>query len=373
MIPISKPLIGEAEQAAVQRVLASGVLAQGPRVAEFERAFAEFVGVKHAVATSNGTTALHAALLAHGVGPGDEVITTPFTFIASVNSILYTGARPVFVDIDSSFNIDARQIEAAITPRTKAIMPVHLYGQPADIDVIAAIAREHKLALVEDACQAHGAELGGRRVGSFGTGCFSFYATKNMTTGEGGMLTTDDDELARAARRVINHGMQVRYYHETLGYNYRMTDLAAAIGIEQLRRLPEFNARRSATAEFFDHRLSAVLGLRLPRRLAGRTHVFHQYTVRITPEFGMPRDEVAAELGRRGIGTGIYYPVPVHHQASIRALGLPEPHLPVAEQMAAEVLALPVHPALTDQDRSSIADALLGISLEQAAVGAGAA
>jgi len=358
VISISKPLIGEEEQAAVRRVLESGVIAQGPRVAEFERAFAAFVGVKHAVATSNGTTALHAALLAHGVGPGDEVITTPFTFIASVNAILYTGATPVFVDIDESFNIDARLIEAAITQRTRAIMPVHLYGQTADMRAIGELAAARGLAVVEDACQAHGATFDGRGAGSFGTGCFSFYATKNMTTGEGGMITTDDDDVALRARRIINHGMQVRYYHDTLGFNYRMTDVAAAIGIEQLKKLPAFNVRRAANARFYDDQLAAVPGLRIPGIAPGRGHVYHQYTLRITPEFGRARDEVAEELGKKGISTGVYYPVPVHQQASVRQFLSGEPVLPVAERTAREVLAIPVHPGVGDDDRGFIVDTL---------------
>jgi perosamine synthetase len=356
VIAISRPLIGEEEQAAVRRVLESGAIAQGPRVAEFERAFAAFVGVRHAIATSNGTTALHAALLAHGVGRGDEVITTPFTFIASVNAILYTGARPVFVDIDESFNIDAESIEAAIGPRTRAIMPVHLYGQPADMGAICAIARRHRLAIVEDACQAHGATFEGRKAGAFGIGCFSFYATKNMTTGEGGMITTDDDELALRARRIINHGMRVRYYHETLGYNYRMTDVAAAIGIEQLKKLPSFNARRAENARFYDQRLAGVAGLIAPRALPNRTHVYHQYTLRVTGETGVDRDQLAAALADEGITTGVYYPLPAHRQESLRTAGLGAADLPAAEAAARQVLAIPVHPSLTERERSSIVE-----------------
>jgi dTDP-4-amino-4,6-dideoxygalactose transaminase len=356
VIPISKPLIGEEEQAAVRRVLESGTIAQGPRVAEFERAFAGFIGVKQAIATSNGTTALHAALLAHGVGPGDEVITTPFTFIASVNAILYAGARPVFVDIDESFNIDAELIESAITSRTRAIMPVHLYGQPADMRAICDIAREHQLAIVEDACQAHGASFGERKAGAFGTGCFSFYGTKNMTTGEGGMITTDDDDLAQRVRRIINHGMRIRYYHETLGYNYRMTEVAAAIGIEQLKKLPSFNARRAENADFYNQQFAGVVGLIAPRVLPNRTHVYHQYTLRVTGETGVDRDQLASALGDEDITTGIYYPVPVHRQESLRVAGLGTADLPVAEQMAREVLAIPVHPGLTEAERSLIVE-----------------
>ncbi len=362
MIPISKPLLGEEEQAAVRRVLKSGTLAQGPKVAEFECVFADFIGVKYAIATANGTTALHTALLAHGIGPGDEVITTPFTFIASVNAILYTGARPVFVDIDESFNINPELIEVAITECTRAIMPVHLYGQPADMEAIGRIASKYDLIIIEDACQAHGAEFNGRKVGSFGTGCFSFYATKNMTTGEGGMITTNDDEVAEKVRLIINHGMKVRYCHDVLGYNYRMTEVAAAIGIEQLTKLPAFNARRIETAGFYNERLANIPGLVIPKVYPRRTHVYHQYTIRITPAFGRNRDEVAEALHQKGIGAGIYYPIPVHRQKSIQARDLGDSSFPVAEQMAYEVLSLPVHPSVTDEQREYIARVLESLS-----------
>jgi dTDP-4-amino-4,6-dideoxygalactose transaminase len=330
------------------------VLAQGPRVAEFERAFAAYIDVRHAIATSNGTTALHAALLAHGVGPGDEVVTVSFTFIASVNSILYTGATPRLVDIDASYNLDPSQLEQAITPRTRAIMPVHLFGQPCDMETIMEVARRHGLLVVEDACQAHGAQFHGKRTGSMGTGCFSFYATKNMTTGEGGMITTDDDAVAARARLLINHGMRVRYQHETLGYNFRMTDLAAAIGIEQLKQLESFNARRAETAAFFDEHLGSVPGLVLPKLEPGRTHVYHQYTLRVLPEFPLSRDQLAAALNAQGIGTGIYYPIPVHQQQAFDGCTWARVSLPRTEIFSAQVLSLPVHPLVTDDDRSHI-------------------
>ena len=253
MIPISKPYIGEEEKKAVLEVLDSGMLVQGPRVAKFEEKFAAACGTKFAVATSSGTTALHLALLAHGIGPGDEVITTPFTFMASVNSILYTGAKPVFVDIQAdSFNIDPEQVERAVTPRTKAILPVHLYGQSCDMDRLMAIAARHQLAVIEDACQAVGAEFHGKRVGGFGTGCFSLYATKNVMSAEGGMITTDDEALAQKCRMLRNHGMQRRYYHDLLGYNFRMTDLNAAIGLAQIERLEAFTAQRQANAAYLE-------------------------------------------------------------------------------------------------------------------------
>ena len=232
MIPISKPQFGDEELTLIREVLQSEIVAQGPKVAQLEQEFAAQVShTNHAVASSSGTTALHLALLAHGIGPGDEVITSPFTFIASANSILYTGATPTFIDIlPDTFNINPELIEAAITPRTKAIMPVHLYGLMADMDPIMDIAQRHNLAVIEDAAQAHGAMYEGRYAGTFGTGCFSLYATKNMTSAEGGMVTTDDAEIADRVKLLRAHGSRVRYYHDMLGYNYRMSDLHAAVG-----------------------------------------------------------------------------------------------------------------------------------------------
>jgi dTDP-4-amino-4,6-dideoxygalactose transaminase len=348
MIPIAQPLIGEAEQRAVLEVLASGMLAQGPRVQAFEEAFASYCGVRHAIATSSGTTALQVALLAHGIGPGDEVITTPFTFIASANAILYTGARPVFVDIEpGTFNLDPALIEAAITPRTRAILPVHLFGLPATMDPILEIARRFGLTVIEDACQAHGAEYNGRRVGSFGTGCFSFYPTKNMTTAEGGMITTDDDAVADKCRVLRQHGMRQRYYHDELGFNFRMTDLHAAIGIAQLAKLESFNERRIANADYLNKRLR---GFGTPAIPAGRRHVFHQYTLRVRDG---RRDAVLEALSGRGIGCGVYYPVPVHLQKLYRDLGYCD-HLPEAARASREVLSLPIHPGLTGEDLQKI-------------------
>lgn len=358
MIPISKPAIGENEKRNALEVLNSGMLAQGPRVAEFERAFANYIGVKHAIATSNGTTALHTALLAQGIGAGDEVITTPFTFIASVNAILYSGATPRLLDIDDSFNLDVTRIEAVMTPRTRAIMPVHLFGQPCDMDAVLELAKRHNLIIIEDACQAHGAEFSAKRVGSFGTGCFSFYATKNMTTGEGGMITTNDDDVALRARMLINHGMRVRYQHETLGYNFRLTEIAAAIGIEQLKQLGRLNARRIETAAFYDERLAAVPGLSLPRVSAHRTHVYHQYTLRVLPSFPLNRNQLQSELTARGIGTGIYYPTPAHRQASVTGLEWASETFPRADEFASQVLSIPVHPLVRDSEREFIAETL---------------
>lgn len=351
MIPIARPQMGEDEKSRVWEAMASGSLAQGPRVREFEERFAAFVGADHAVATSSGTTALHLALLGYDIGPGDEVITVPFTFIASASSILYTGARPVFVDIDEhDFTMDVTQVEAAITPRTKAIMPVSLYGQPADMPAIAEIAARHGLAVVEDACQAHGAAIGDRRSGTWGAGTFSFYPTKNMTTGEGGMLTTDDAELADRVRLLREHGMKVRYHHDVVGYNFRLTDIAAAIGLAQLPKLDAYNERRRAIAARYDRELR---GVTTPTVRAGVTHVYHQYTIRVRD-----RDAFAERLKERGIGSAIYYPIPVHRQKPFVALGYGDGTYPVTDRLTEEVLSIPVHPSLSDGEVQQVLEAV---------------
>jgi perosamine synthetase len=345
MISIAKPQIGEEEKQAVLEVLDSGMIAQGPRVKAFEEAFALMCGVKHAIATASGTTALHVALLAAGIGKGDEVITSPFTFIASANSILYCGALPVFVDIDPlTFNIDPALIEAAITPRSKAILPVHLFGLSCDMDAILSIAEKHNLLVIEDACQSHGALYKGKRVGSFGIGTFSFYPTKNMTSAEGGMITTHDDAIAEKCRVLRQHGMRRRYYHDELGFNFRMTDVHAAIGLEQLKKLESRNAQRRANARYLSEHLQ---GVSVPHEPEGCSHVYHQYTVRLP---GGRRDALRLFLQESGVGCEIYYPVPVHKQAFYtQELGY-DLTLPEAEKAAAEVLSLPVHPALTQSD-----------------------
>lgn len=352
MIPIAQPIIGEEEKRAVLSVLESGQLAQGAVVEEFERAFARWVGVRHAVATSNGTTALHIALLAHGVGEGDEVITTPFTFIASANSVLYTGARPIFVDIEiDTFNIDPAKIEAAITPRTKAIMPVHLYGNPADIRAITSIADRHGLSVIEDAAQAHGAKVDGEPVGSFGTGCFSFYPTKNMTSGEGGMITTNDDTIADTARLLRAHGSRERYKHEMLAYNFRMTDIHAAIGLSQMSKINDWNRQRQVNAARLTELLGDVAVTPVTRDWA--EHVYHQYTLRVPGG----RADLPQRLAALGIGTGVHYPIPVHRQPMYRDLGYAD-SLPNSEQAAAEVLSLPVHPSLREEELGTVAAAV---------------
>ncbi len=352
MIPIAKPLLGKEEINAVTEVLSSGMIAQGPKVEEFELAFAEYTGCGYAAAVNSGTAALHIALLAHGVGKGDEVITSPFSFIATANSILYTGAKPVFADIESdTYNIDPEKIQEKITPKTRAIMPVHLYGHPADMRAIMEIANDNKLIVIEDACQSHGAECLGKKVGSFGTGAFSFYPTKNMTTSEGGMLTTDEKEIAEKAKMIRAHGSKVRYLHEVLGFNLRMTDIAAAIGLVQLGKLDGFTATRQKNAEVLSSGLKGISGIVPPVTKGDCTHVFHQYTIRAEK-----RDQLAAFLKEKEIGTGIHYPISIHKQPVYRELGYRD-SLPVSEKATEEVLSLPVHPSLSRTDLQEIVEA----------------
>ncbi len=353
MINMAKPQIGEEEKKAVLEVLDSGIIAQGPRVKAFEEAFAAMCGVKYAIATTSGTTALHTALLAHGIGEGDEVITSAFTFIASANSVLYVGARPVFVDIDpATFNLNPALIEAAITPHTKAILPVHLYGLTCDMDPIMAIAKKHNLIVVEDACQSHGAEYKGRKAGSFGTGTFSLYPTKNMTSGEGGVITTDDSAIDEECRVLRQHGMRKRYYHDELGFNFRMTDIHAAIGLEQLKKLARFNEIRQANAKFLSTHLKGVTVPAVPQ---GCKHVYHQYTVRVP---GGKRDALRTYLQEHGVGSEVYYPVPIHQQTFyLQDLGYNQ-SLPETERAALEVLSLPVHPGLSSVDLETIVTAV---------------
>ena len=349
MIPIARPDIGAEEIAAVTEVLESGMIAQGKRVKELEDAWAEFVGVRHAIATGNGTLALMAIFAGIGLEPGDEVITVSHTFAATANAILSTGATPVFVDIEpDTYLIDAKKIERAITPRTRAICPVHLFGLVADMDMIRAIADRHGLIVVEDACQAHGAAFRNRMAGSFGHGAFSLYATKNMTTAEGGFITTNDDALADWLRLYRNQGMRARYQFEMLGYNFRMTDLAAAIGLAQFAKLARNTARRQAIAARYDEAFGE-LPIGLPITPDGRTHVFHQYTL----DVGGARDAIVTDLRDAGVGADIYYPIPVHRQPYIMERGL-HADLPVTDAAAARTLALPMFPGLTDAEQNQV-------------------
>lgn len=362
MISIASPVLGDDETEAVISVLKSGMLAQGPKVEEFEEAFASYTGTEYGIATNSGTAALHIALLASGIGKGDEVITTPFSFIATGNAILFCGAKPVFADIDeNTFNVNPSLIYEKITPKTKAILPAHLYGQPCNMKEIVQICEDHNLILIEDACQAHGAEYQGKKVGSFGIGCFSFYPTKNMTTGEGGMITTHDEEIAEKARMIRNHGREETYLHEIVGYNYRMTDIAAAIGICQLKKLDEFNRQRIENAKFLTKEISKIEGLIPPFVAPNVRHAFHQFTIKVTEDFGISRGALKEKLEQAGIIAEIYYPLPIPQQPLYQKSGYNSEHLPNSEKAAEEVLSLPVHPSLTEEELSYIVQTIKNI------------
>ncbi|HXF69486.1 MAG TPA: DegT/DnrJ/EryC1/StrS family aminotransferase [Thermoflexus sp.] len=351
-IPMARPLFDDETREALLEVLDSGRLAQGPRVLEFEERFAEWAQVPFAIAVSNGTAALLLALMAIGIGPQDEVITTPFTFVATANAILFLGARPVFADVrPSTLNLDPEAVEQRITPRTRAILLVHLYGNPCEIDAFVELAERYGLALIEDAAQAHGALYRGQPVGSFGIGCFSFYATKNMTTGEGGMITTWNPQLARRLRMLRDHGQSDKYVHEILGLNFRMTELQAVLGIGQLKHIDAWNARRRAIAEFYNRHLRKVRPVEIT---PNSTPACHLYTVRIDPRL---RDAVRERLQQAGIETGIHYPTPVHRQPLYQRLGYHE-SFPVAEKAAQEVLSLPIHPTLRDEELHYVVEQL---------------
>ncbi len=351
MIPLSRPILGEQEIQAVVDVLRSGHLASGPQVAEFEKEFADYVDSSECVAVGSGTAALHVGLLALGVGHGDEVIVPSFTFAASANAVALTGARPVFADVEDSFySITADLVEPLITERTVAVMAVHLYGHPAPMKELVELCERHGLAVVEDAAQAHGATVDGRPVGSLGSfGAFSFYPTKNMTTGEGGMISTSDPDLARTARLLRSQGMEQRYVHEIVGLNERMTELEAAIGRIQLTRLPAWIDGRIANAAILNSALDGHVTV--PSTADGARHVFHQYTIRSTR-----RDAIMAALTSAGIGFGIYYPKGTHAQAPYAHLGA---QLPVTERITEEVLSLPVRPDLEPQELARVIEVVL--------------
>jgi perosamine synthetase len=362
MISMASVQIDEESTKAILDVVKSGQIAQGPRVEEFEKAFAAYIGTKYAITVNSGTAALHVALITAGIAEGDEVITTSFSFIATANCCLFVGAKPVFVDIDEkTFNIAPQLIEKKITPRTKAVIIVDLYGQPCDMDEIVAICKKHNLALIEDACQAHGAEFKGRKVGSFGIGCFSFYPTKNMTTGEGGMITSNDAEITRKAKLARQHGQSQRYVHDVLGYNFRMTDIAAALGLCQLKKLDIANAKRIKNAGYLTEHISKIKGLIPPSVGPNRSHVFHQYTIMITPEYKYSREELQKKLLEKGVSTIIYYPTPIHRQPYYKDLGYKDV-LPVTEAISKQVLSLPVHPGITESDLKTMVEALEEIS-----------
>jgi perosamine synthetase len=357
IIPAARPIIGDEERAAVDRVLASGMIAQGPEVAAFESEFGQaLTSGRTCVAVNSGTAGLHLGLLAAGIGPGDEVIVPSFTFAATANSVALTGATPVFADIEPRyFCLDPVSVRERITDRCKAIMPVHLYGHPAKMDDLQAIADEHGLMIFEDAAQAHGAQWQGQPVGTFGTfAMFSLYPTKNMTSGEGGMVACADDAIARSIRLLRNQGMERQYANEVVGFNARMTDIHAAIGRVQLTKLKGWTAQRRRNAEFLDTNLEGVV---VPPVAPGATHVYHQYTIRIAGT-GRERDDfVRALREEHGVGSGAYYPIPNHRLESLRHFA-PNVDLPNTEAAAAQVISLPVHPSLTTAELDRIAAAV---------------
>lgn len=354
-IPIAKPAIGEEEIAAVGEVLRSGMLVQGAAVKSFEEAFSAYIHVKHSVAVSNGTVALDLALKALRLHEGDEVICPAFTFIATANAILYQGMRPVFADVDPrTFNLDPESVNERITSKTRAVIGVHLYGQPFDVDAIGQICEDRAIPLIEDCAQAHGAQWHGRRVGSFATGCFSFYPTKNMTTGEGGIITTNSDSLAQTARLLRNHGDTGKYNHVLIGYNYRMTNIQGAIGLAQVKKLDGFIESRIANARFYKSHINAH-GITLPYSPDHVKHVYNQFVLKVEDGFPMSRDSFASWLQSKGIGSGIHYPKPVYRQPVYSKLAV-DSICPVAEDVSKRVISIPVYPGLGDEQLRYIAD-----------------
>ena len=341
--------------AAVHAVLDSGMFILGKDVGEFESAAAKYLGVGHAIGCASGTDALQIAMMAFGIGPGDEVITTPFTFVATVETIGILGAKPVYVDIDpATFNIDPFWIEAAITARTKAIIPVHLYGQAADMDPILAVGKKHRIPVIEDAAQAMGASYKGRKLGGFGAaGCISFFPSKSLGCfGDGGMIVTNDSALADRMRMIAAHGSRVRYYHEVLGVNSRLDTLQAAILRVKLGHLDEYNAARRAAAGRYNAMLAGT-PVTVPAIASYGDHIFHQYTLR-APK----RDALDAYLKEKGIPHAIYYPVPLHVQKAFAMSGGKNGDFPVTEKAALEVISLPIHTELTEEQQSVVAGAI---------------
>ena len=362
MISINVPQIGEQEIEAVVKVLKSGVLTahpgNGPAVKQLETEFGKFVNAKHAIAVNNGTAALHMALLAIGLTQGDEVILPSFTFTAAAEAVVLTGAKPVFVDIDpTTYNIDPEKIEDAITAETKMVVPVDLYGLPADMRVIREIAQKHDLTVVEDAAQAHGAVYRGEPPGRFAdVACWSFYATKNMTTGEGGMITTNCDEYAERLRCIRMHGEREGYKSVMLGHNYRMPEMEAALGCVQLRKLPEFLEKRQKNARLLTERLGEVRSLVLPKEPPDHKHSWYLYTVRLRDADAKMRDAVVDGLRKRFVGATVYYHTPIHLMPYHCKFG--EQRLPETESAAQQVFSLPVHPGVTTEQVDYIADSV---------------
>jgi len=366
MIPINLPQIGEEELNAVTKVMRSGVLTSGlgtgPKVTEFEKKFAQFAGVKHAIAVNTGTAALHTAIISAGVGPGDEVILPSFTFVATAEAVLMAGGKPVFADIDSqTYNLSSQDAGKAVTEKTKAILPVDLYGLPADIAPIRKIAYQHGLVIIEDACQAHGASTKGNSAGvDSDIACWSLYASKNITTGEGGVVTTDDDKYAETVRLVRTHGEKAKYSSVMLGYNYRMSEIQAAIGSVQLDKLPEFLAKRRLNAEKLTTILQKSKRLQIPTEPIGVRHSWYLYTVRVKDAERGERDKIISELKKNGIGSEAYYINPIHkmpfYKENFGVFNLPE-----TEKAADQVLSLPIHPGVTEKQIEFIGTTLLGL------------
>jgi len=362
MIPVNMPQIGSEEVESVVKVLRSRVLTDrlgnGPMVKKFEKAYARFIRAKHAVAVNNGTAALHLALLAAGVNSGNEVILPSFTFVATAEVVAMIGAKPVFVDINpETYNIDPQKIEEAVTAKSKAIIPVDLYGLPADMEAIKEVAQKSNLIVIEDAAQAHGATYKGKPPGYFAdVACWSFYATKNMTTGEGGMVTTNDDDYAEKLRCVRSHGEKEEYRSFMIGYNYRMPEIEAAIGYAQLRKLPGFLRKRRENARLLTEGLAETKRLQLPTEPRNYKHSWYLYTVRLRDADSATRNNVVDELRKRGIGAAVYYPTPIHLMPYYRQFG--EHPIPKTERAAQQVFSLPVHPGVTPKEIKYIGDSV---------------
>lgn len=364
LIRINHPMIGKEEVDAATEVLKSGILTEksgmGPRVLEFEKEFAHYVGAKHAVAMTSGTAALHSALLVAGVKQGDEVVLPSFTFHATAEVVLLAGAQPVFADIDpDTYTVTADTVESVMTRNTKAIMPVHLYGLPADLDPLKKLAKERSVTLIEDAAQAHGAEYKGAKIGSIGDmTCFSFYAGKNMTTGEGGMVTTNDDDYSERLRMVRTHGEQRPYWPVTIGHNYRMSELLAAIGLAQLRKLPSFLEQRRKNAQIFNEKIGVLGKVIRPKEPDGRKHAWYLYTLRLRGANAGKRNKVIEKLRSKNIEASVYYESPLHLLPLYRDLSTTRRPLPETEKACRQVFSIPVHPKLSGPELEYIFDTL---------------
>jgi perosamine synthetase len=357
MITIAKPAIGSEEKAAVLKVMDSGMIASGLVVNEFQNNFARYVGTKYGVATTSGTTALEVAIRSLGITRGDKVITTPFSFIASTNAIVYVGAEPIFADIDpNTYNLTPEGINSAIemNPDAKAVLIVHLFGQSCNMDEIVSVVKQKNILLIEDCAQAHGAMWNGKKVGGFGdVAAFSFYPTKNMATGEGGMVTTNRVDVAEKAQMYVNHGMKVRYHHDVVGYNYRMTNIAAAIGIEQLKKLDGFNDERIRHAELYKRFIRNPLVV-IPGSPKETHHVYHQYSVRVK---NRKRDDLIKLFEKNGIGYGVFYPLTIPEQACYNQFNFKKVWAN-ADLVKEEILSIPVHPLLSDDDIKTVSDVI---------------